>query len=131
MMIFGTRWFGQVNNTDYSFVTTNFFHVYYIPLIPTSCWLVTAEGDYKLPSYHWPAVLHGYSKLVLTALVLTPTLYTLHAAIYYGHMFTDNTTVMVVVMVTVMALGILAFYGLNTSANAHFKGAHPFEEHVL
>lgn len=131
MMIFGTRCFGQVNNTEYSFVTTSFFHINFVPLIPTSCVLVTAEGEYKLPSYHWPAVLHGYSKLLLTAMVLTPTLYSLYAAIYHGDMLTSSTPVMVVVMLTLMALGILAFYGLNTTYNELFKGAHPFEEHVF
>lgn len=46
MIVFGTRLFGKVDEVPgYFFVATDFFHIWYLPLIPLGSHLVFGEGD--------------------------------------------------------------------------------------
>ena len=129
MMIYGVRTFGQVNNTEHSHVTTNFFHINYIPLVPTSSWLITAYGDMQLPGLHWPAVLHGYAKGALVLLVLGATIFALMTGIEAG--FFSGGMVALVGVLLLIVTGVVGFYGINTFLNQCFVGAHPLEEQLL
>lgn len=43
VIIWGQRMFGRVDRFAGSYVATRFFHLYYVPLIPLSSWLVLEE----------------------------------------------------------------------------------------
>jgi hypothetical protein len=45
VIIWGQRMYGRVDRFAGSHVATRFFHLYYVPLIPLSSWLVLAEHD--------------------------------------------------------------------------------------
>ena len=105
------------------------FHINFIPLIPTKCWLITAYGDMELPAMHWPAVLHGYSKALLALLVAGMMLFALFAGIE-TRLFSEGI-MLLVGLFGIIGLGALSFYGVNTYLNQCFVGAHPLEEHLL
>src|SRR5688572_15579600 len=45
IVIWGQRMYGRVDRMGGSHVATRFFHLYYVPLIPLSSWLVLEEQD--------------------------------------------------------------------------------------
>lgn len=45
IVIWGQRMYGRVDRMGGSHVATRFFHLYYVPLIPLSSWLVLEEKD--------------------------------------------------------------------------------------
>jgi hypothetical protein len=61
-VVWGTRNTGKVDQRDGQYALTRFFHVYYVPLVPTSSVWVTSEGlghDIKLSPR---SVIAGYSR---------------------------------------------------------------------
>ena len=69
---YGTRLSGKIDSCAGSYVATRFFHIYYIPLIPLSSWLVLGE-DRALPMpMQWRSVLAGYLRgaISIAAIVL-------------------------------------------------------------
>jgi hypothetical protein len=67
IVIYGTRFYGQVDDHGGQHQLTKFFHIYYVPLIPVSTIWVTRESD---GSYHGHdvamsgrSVLAGYARV--------------------------------------------------------------------
>jgi len=68
MIVFGTRLFGKVDDVPGAFhVATRFFHVSFLPLIPTSSWIVLEDSKesgfmssswsgVQLPSLSWSSI---------------------------------------------------------------------------
>ena len=77
VIIYGTRSYGRVDQHEGEYAATSFFHVYYLPLVPTgSSWVTASDADgirgYKIP-LHGRSVLAGYLRiwgLVLAAIGL-------------------------------------------------------------
>lgn len=63
---YGTRLSGKVDACAGSYVATRFFHIYYIPLIPLSSWLVLGEDRAMPMPMQWRSVLAGYLRGALT-----------------------------------------------------------------
>ena len=45
VIVWGQRMYGRIDKLAGSYVGTRFFHIYYLPLIPLSSWLVLEEHD--------------------------------------------------------------------------------------
>jgi hypothetical protein len=45
VIVYGTRFYGKVKAAGGSFLGTQFFHIYYVPLIPIGTHLILEEGD--------------------------------------------------------------------------------------
>ena len=50
VIVYGTRFYGKVRACGRSFIGTQFFHIYYVPLIPIGTHLILEEngnGSFK------------------------------------------------------------------------------------
>lgn len=56
VVIYGTRNYGTIQNEDGSLDATQFFHIYYLPLIPTG-------SAYEGRSLAWRSVLVAYARI--------------------------------------------------------------------
>ncbi|MGC4120272.1 MAG: DUF202 domain-containing protein [Myxococcales bacterium] len=67
MMVFGTRLFGECDNVPGVFaVRTQFFHVNFLPLVPTASFLMFGpEQGVKLDSVQWRSVLACWGRTAL------------------------------------------------------------------
>lgn len=128
MLIFGSRPFGRVYNSDYSYVTTYFFHINFIPLIPIRSTLVTEAGQYDLPSVDGVAVLHGYSKIAFV-LILFQLFFMLISIDGVTSGFESLVGSLGIVFLGAVVIAAAAtFLGGNYLWNRVHKGPHPSEE---
>ena len=77
MIVYGTRLFGKVDEIPGAFhVATKFFHVSFLPLIPTSSWVVidgskksgvmsSSWSGVQLPSLHWSSIGMAWLRVLL------------------------------------------------------------------
>jgi hypothetical protein len=59
---YGTRLSGKVDSFAGSYVATKFFHIWYVPLIPLSSWLVLGNDSGIAIPMDWRSVLAGYAR---------------------------------------------------------------------
>jgi len=115
MSVFGTRLYGKVDEVPgLGHVATNFFHINFVPLIPTKSWFVLEET-----SEGWngaPVSMSGKSIVVAwmrTACVLAFLLGGLFALLSLAdnrpHMTTDRA-----IFASFAVAGALGFFGLRT-----------------
>lgn len=74
-IVYGTRFYGAVDKmSDGMYVVTRFFHVLWIPLIPTGSYLVTSEIEDGIRGHRIPlsckSILAAYMRIVLLAIGL-------------------------------------------------------------
>lgn len=67
MVVFGTRLFGEVDEVPGLFaVRTRFFHINFLPLIPTKSFLMFGpERGVELSSVQWRSVLASWARVAL------------------------------------------------------------------
>ncbi len=63
---YGTRLSGKVDSFAGSYIATRFFHIYYIPLIPMSSWLVLKDGSGVSVPLNLRSVMAGWLRGVGT-----------------------------------------------------------------
>lgn len=105
MIVFGTRFFGKVDVVPNLFhVATNFFHIYYLPLIPTGSMLVLGQSGNHVNGVKIP--LSGKSILMAwgrVACVIAMIFFGLGAIVIAG----DQETVLAVMFAALSATAIL------------------------
>lgn len=69
MIIGGTRLCGKVDETQAGYVTTQFFHLWLIPLVPLSSAFVSGGSGIKIP-VSWRSVLAAYVRAFAVVLAL-------------------------------------------------------------
>lgn len=124
MFFFGTRAYGRVHNTSQSYITTHFFHVNFIPLVPLKSTLVTKSGEYKLTSIDGISVLHGYSKIAMMLVLFDVLGWMVFSGWFDGVFQNLNKAFGVLSLIALAQVALIIGVGLNACWNRVHRGSH-------
>jgi len=128
MVIYGHRLFGKVDSVPgLGFVATKFFHIDYVPLVPTECWLVFQQSGKGWRGIRIP--MSG--KSVLTAWLRTGSVIgigmgTIGLIVAASSNHADPGEIAALLVFAVVAAGLFAFTKLHKSV-AHASYARACE----
>ncbi len=118
VIIWGQRMYGRVDRYAGAHVSTRFFHLYYVPLIPLSSWLVLgANDDDSFQGIQVPLQLRSVALAWTRVASVVAGVGAIAAAVsaFGGHHASSTSAVVgaVIYLAAAIALGILAWQKLG------------------